>query len=45
MNGRARCTPDNGRNESMAITRRGMHGQVVDSLGQSIVAGRLLPAR
>jgi GntR family galactonate operon transcriptional repressor len=25
------------------ITRRGMHGQVVDSLGQSIVAGRLAP--
>ena len=25
------------------ITRRGMHGQVVDNLGQSIVAGRLAP--
>jgi GntR family galactonate operon transcriptional repressor len=29
----------------MVITRRGMHGQVVDSLGQSIVAGRFAPGQ
>jgi GntR family galactonate operon transcriptional repressor len=29
----------------MVITRRGMHGQVVDTLGQSIVAGRFAPGQ